>query len=181
MATAAFKLLKCTGTNAATETDCSKQPDFLSVDSATETPANAPIGVPGDALSSPAYSYEVWLRLECTTAPNNKVENLKFHGPSTQPDSDQSPPNRLFVMAGTTGTGATPVSTASTVATVDQAANYFGTGVGEYLAIDVVPGDDQIDAVGEQSEFLVLQLKVLDQATRGNMIEVPLNFTYDES
>lgn len=181
MATAAFKLNKCTGTNAATETDCNWAPKFLAVDSATTPPSSAPIGVPKDAGSSPGYSYECWLRLECTAAPNNAVENIKFYGPPYQPDYNESPPNRLFIMAGTTATGATPVTSASSVAVTHQAANYVGTGVGEYLAIGVEPEDDKINAVGEKSDYLVLQLKVLDQAQRGSMIEVPLNFSYDES
>ncbi len=180
MATAAFKLLKCTGTSAATETDCSKNPKFLSVDDATTPAANAPVAVPGDAGSSPGYSFECWLRLECTAAPNNFCENFKFYGPAEQPDADQSPGNRVFIMAGTTATGATPTAAASTVAITDQAANYYGTGAGEYLAIGVAPGDDIIDATGEKSDYLVLQLKVLDQANRGNMISVPLNFSFDE-
>lgn len=180
MATAAFKLNKCTGASAATETDCSKNPKFLSVDDASTPAANAPVAVPGDASASPAYSYECWLRMECTAAPNNFCQNFKFYGPAEQPDANQSPGNRVFIMAGTTATGATPVASASSIATEDQAANYYGTGVGEYLAIGVDPADDIIDAVGEKTDYLVLQLKVLDQANRGNMISVPLNVSFDE-
>ena len=110
----------------------SKQPNFLSADERDVTPSNHSVGVP-DVASSPNYSYEMWLRLKCTVAPNSQCTNFKFWGPATQPDSDDTPGDEMTVLAGTTGTGATPTDSASTVATTAQHSNYFGPGAGEFL------------------------------------------------
>ena len=178
MATAAFTLYKCTGASAGSETDTVKNPTFLSADEHDSVPANHPVAVP-DAASSPNYSYECWLRMKCSTAPNNQCTNFKFWGPSTQPDSEDSPGNEMTILAGTTGTGATPTDSASTVATTAQHSNYNASD--NNLSIGVVPGDNKIDAVNEYTDYLILQLKVEDQAQRGDIAQIPFSIEYDES
>ena len=172
MAQAAFKCLKCTGSNASTETDVSKQPNFLSIDGVDSTPSNYPVQRPATVVSDPTYSYEMWLRWECTTAPDNKCENYKIYGPPYQPDVDDTPGNCMFVMWGTTDTGATPTDSASSIATVPQynaasGTGYFGLTSALSLGVDTV--DDQIDALGEQTDYLVAQLKLVGGAQLGNM------------
>ena len=180
MATAAFTAYKCTGVNAATETDSVKNPCFLNSDEhSTDTGAHR-VGVP-DPVSSPNYSYEVYLRLKCITAPNNDCDNFKFWGPSEQPDYMDTPGNKLTIMVATTATGATPTDNASTVATTVQHTNYNGPDPGSHLAIGVVPVDDVIDAVGEYTDYIVFQLKVEDGAQRGEMATLPFYIEYDEA
>lgn len=168
MANAAFDLKQCTGTNAATETTLSTRvAAFKNVDSVSVDTAAYPVPVPKDAGSSPAYSKELWLRLVNTAAPDNYCQNFKWWGPATRPDYEASPPNKVTIMAGTTGTGATPTSSASSVATTSQHNNYYSEGTG--LTIGVVPGDSKIDAVGEKTNYLVLQEKVELGAAQGDL------------
>lgn len=178
MAIAAFTLYKCTDGSAATETDTVKNPTFLSADEHDTVPANHPVAVP-DAVSSPNYSYECWLRLKCITAPNNQCTNFKFWGPALQPDNEDTPGNEMTVMAGTTGTAATPTDSASTVAAAAQHSNYNASD--NNLSIGVVPADNKIDAVGEYTDYLVLQLKVEDEAQRGALATLSFSMEYDES
>ena len=180
MSTAAFKVVKLTGVNGATETDTSENPGWLSADVHDANPSNHQVGVP-DAVSSPNYSYECQTAYKCTVAPNKQCVNFKYFGPAVQPDADDTPGNKMTVYAGTTEAPVTPTNSASSVATTVQHSNYFGPGAGEYLAIGVVPDDDMIDAVGEYTHCLVTQLKVEDQAQRGAIATVPYSIEYDES
>lgn len=177
MALAAFKLLKCTGTNAATEADCSKHPCFLSADLNSTATTTYPIAIPADADSATgdSYSYENWLRLECTSVPDNYCQTFKVYGPSTQPDD---PTNKLTVMIGTTDTGVTPTANASSVATTIQHTNYYSAATG--LSIGVEPSDNQIAAVGEKTDYVVLQLQVEYEAEQGDISTVVGNWSYEE-
>jgi hypothetical protein len=173
MALAAFKCLKCTGTNAATETDVSKKPNFLSVDEVDATPSNHPITRPATVVADPTYSYEMALRWECTAAPDNDCTNFKLYGPSHQPDYEDNPGDCMFVMWGTSATGVTPVNSASTIATTAQYEASGGTGyysVSTALSLGVNPGDDKIDAVGEKTDYLYAQLKLVGGVQLGDMV-----------
>ena len=174
MAIATFKLSKCTGTNAATEADSSRTPKFLNVDANSTDTANNPVAVPLSGADN--YSYEVWLRLECTAAPDNYCQTFKIFGPSLQPDS---PANLVKIKIGTTGTGATPVNSASSVAATQQNTNYYDSSV-HFLSVGVVPGDAKINAVGEKTNYIVLQLVVSPGATRGNMGLQSFYISYEE-
>ncbi len=166
MAIAALNLKKCTGTNAATETTISdKRLAFLSIDSTGNDYNANPIPVPRDAGSSPAYGMELWIRWELAAAPDGYLNNFKYAGPATQPDAAANPPNKVTIYAGTTGTGATPVKTQSSVATAVQHSSYYSEATA--LAIGVVPGDGKLEAVGEKTNFLVLQPRVAYLAVQG--------------
>lgn len=158
MALAQLKCLKCTGTNAATETDCNKTPTFLSVDAVDADPLSNPISAPLDAGSSPTYSMENVLRWELTSAPDNYIESLKAFGPSLQPDWDAPTPNKMTVNWGTTQSPTTPTSNASSIATTSQHDNYYSAATG--LSIPLVPGDNRLDAVGEKTYYLYSQLQL---------------------
>jgi hypothetical protein len=184
VANAAFKVVKCTGTNASTETDVSKAPNFLSVDAVHSTPSDYKIKRPASIPANPTYSFEMWLRLECTVAPDNECENFRFYGPAFQPDHEDNPGNCLFVMWGTTASGATPVNTASSVATVAQYEVSGGTGYfdpASALSVGVNPGDNVIDAVGEKTDYLVAQLKIVGGAQAGSMLGQIWFYLWEES
>lgn len=179
MALAAFKLVKCIGANAATEIDSSKHPCFLSSDLHSEIPANYPVARPQSALEAPNYSMEVWLRYECTVAPDNQVENIKVWGPNKRPDAEGSPANQLTIYIGTTATGATPTDAQSTVALTRQDTNHYEAG--NALALPTATGDSIIDAVGEKTNYLVLQLAVDELAATGDMQTQTFFIQYEES
>lgn len=171
MAYASFKLLKCTSTNAATETDSDKAPNFLSTDSATDSPASAPLRVPATGTS---YSFEAWFRLECTAAPDNYAENFKVFGPATQPDD---PRNKLVIKMGISTPGVTPVATASSVATTAQHSNYNSAGTA--LLFDDV--NETVTAIGNKTRFFVAQMNVSLGAEGGDILPALFNFTWDET
>jgi hypothetical protein len=176
MAIATFKLTKCTGTAAGgvlpTETDTSRTPMFLSSDIHSTVTTDYPIAIPATGTT---YSYECWLRLECTVAPDNYCQTFKVFGPSAQPDS---PNNKLKIYIGTTGTATTPTASSSSVATTQQNTNYYSSGTA--LAVSVIPGDAKIDAIGEKTNYIVLQLQLAVGAARGNMGLQPFYIQYDE-
>jgi len=175
MATATFATLKCTGSGAATKTDCSAHPCFLSADIVSTDQASYPIKAPALAVSNPNYSYELWLKLRCTAAPDSYCYNFKFYGSSDQPDS---PVNKLTVYVGTSPTGATPVSSASSVATVAQHATHYDLGTA--LVIPVDPVDSKINAVNEETNYLALQLKVEYGASQGAIATFVPNVSWEE-
>lgn len=174
MATATFATLKCTSWGAATETDVSAHPCFLSADIVSTDTASYPVKAPV-AGGNPSYSYELWLKLRCTAAPDNYCQNFKFYGSTLRPDS---PTDKLTVYVGTTPTGATPVNTASSVATVVQHTTHYSTGTA--LTIPVDPGDSKINAVNEETNYLVLQLKVEEGATQGAIASYIPNVSWEE-
>jgi hypothetical protein len=175
MATATFATLKCTGSGAATETDCSAHPCFLSADVVSIDTASYPVKAPVSAASEPNYSHELWLKLRCTAAPDNYCYNFKFFGSNDQPDS---PVNKLTVYVGTTPTGATPVSSASSVATAVQHTTHYDLGTA--LTIPVDPVDNKINAINEETNHLVLQLKVEFGATQGAIASYVPNVSWEE-
>lgn len=179
MALAAFKLLKCIGSGAGTETDCDKHPTFLSADVVSLETDTYPISVPVSAAASPNYSFELWVRLECTAAPDNYCQNFKIWGPDEQPDHGDTPGDKMTIYIGTTASGATPTDSASSIATTAQHSNYYSQATG--LAVGVQPSGDQIDSVGEQTDYVVLQLKVQDQAQQGDLQTVVFNWYYEET
>jgi hypothetical protein len=175
MATASFITLKCTGTGAATKTDCSAHPCFLSADIVSIDQASYPIKAPVSAISNPSYSYELWLKLRCSAAPDSYCQNFKFYGSNVRPDS---PTDKLTIYVGTTATGATPVNTASSVATAIQHTTHYDLGTA--LTVPVDPGDSKINAVNEETNYLVLQLKVEFGAAQGVMASYVPNLTWEE-
>lgn len=183
MALAAFKLVKCTGTNAAVETDCGKHPTFISADIVNLDTELYPITVPVSAAVSPTRSFENWLRLELTGLPDNYCQNFKIWGPAAQPDAGDTPGDRMTIYIGTTAAGATPTDAESSVAVEAQhdqgSVGYFSQATA--LAIDVEASDNKIEAIGEKTDYVVLQLWVQDLAQQGGMQTVVFNWYYEEA
>lgn len=177
MAFATLKLYKCTGTNAATETYVSDSiVAFLNADIHSVDVGSYAIGVPAGVADPANYSYETWLRWTLDNEPDNYIQNIKVYGSSSQPDS---PNNKLTVMMGATETAATPVDTASTVATTAQHSNYYDATTNN-LAITVVPADNKLDTTGEQTFYCVSQLKVEYGAQQSQVGTMTFNMTYEE-
>ncbi len=171
MAWAEFKILKCTETNAATETDTSGASYFLSADNASTTPSSYPLAIPNAGTT---LSYEAWFRLQCTAAPNNYAENFDVWGPNTQPDD---PSNKLTVYMGASVSGVTPINTTSTVADTIQHTNYYEAG--NALTFDNV--NETVTAISDQTRFFVMQLVVAPFATTGTQAAMLFNMAWDET
>jgi hypothetical protein len=177
MALAAFKLLKCTGTDAAVETDSAKVIGLLSADIVSVDTAVYYIGAP-IASGEITRSYEDWMRQEMTAAPDNYCQTFKIFGPSTQPDYLDTPGDQMTIMLGTTDSGVTPVDTASSVATVSQHDNYYSVATG--LSVGVEPSDGVIDTIGQKTDYVVAQLKVEFDVQQGDMTAFAMQWSYEE-
>lgn len=160
---ATITIIGCTGANAATEATITGLM-MRSNDSVAVTKAN-PITIPSGAS---VYSYEKWLRFKDTVAPANQCTNFKYWGPNTIPGTG------LVLKAGTTATGAAPVSTASSVATTQQDTNYYDTS--HQLSI---PGT--LTTINGETDFLVLQFTVANTAGPGDIVQQTHNYSWDEN
>ena len=169
MALAQFTLYKCYGTNAATETNTSWNPTFLNADLHSTNTGTYPVAVPDSGYN---YSYETWLRLKCTTAPDNAVANIKVW---YQTDA---PATGVDIYIGTNASGVTPVATASSYATTD-ATDYDDSGTA--LTWGTPQANDQITAVDQYTDYLIAQLRVGTTAGQGNLTTQILHIQYDES
>lgn len=153
----------CTGTDAGTEATITSIM-FRANDSVATDKSNPIVITSG----STAYSYEKWIRWYCSVAPDTQCTNFKFWGAATPPGTG------LTVYAGTTATGVTPVVTESAVATTQQDTNYVSLATG--LAVS-----GTLTAIGNETDYLVLQLRVADTATQGDMAQQTYNYAYDEN
>jgi len=169
MALAAFSLYKRYGTSPGTETDTSWNPCFLSSDLHSTNPGSYTIPVPETGYN---YSYENWLRLKCTSAPDNAIANIKFWFAASDPGTG------LDIMIGTTATYATPVDSASSVATVDGTTY---SDVSSALAWGTPQANDKITAVAQYTDYLVMQLRIGATANQGAMTTATMHYQYDES
>ena len=146
MAFAVFKLTKTYGTSPGTSSDCSgKAFGFLSTDT-NDAPSSAnAVAVPLLVTDPANYSYESWLRLVLTSAPDNSVTSLKIWGPDSQPDGD----TKITDYVGTTATYATPSASASSVAT-DRIVETFNVPVFEVItpAVETAVAMTKTGAVG---------------------------------
>ena len=160
---ATITIIGCTGVNAATEATITGLM-MRSDDSVAVTKAN-PITIPAGAS---VYSYEKWLRFKDTVAPANQCTNFKYWGPNSIPGTG------MILKAGTVDTGATPVATASSVATTQQDTNYYDTS--HQLSI---PGT--LTSQNQETDYLVLQLTVANTASPGDIAQQTHNYSYDEN
>jgi hypothetical protein len=167
---ATIRLVKCTGVNAATETDLGATPGIAlkSNDTAVNDTTSYPVTIP--AVSS-GYSYENYLRWRCTAAPDTQCTNFKYWGPAAELKAGAD----IYVNTAASGAGATPVNTASAVATVRQDPTHYSAATALSIA-------GTLTGIGQQSAYLVAQL-VVDSAvaTQGNAVQATHSYSYDEN
>lgn len=178
MALASFKLLKCVGAIAsgshASEVDCEKHPTFLTADTVDAVAANYPVAVP-ETGEDPVYSYETWLRMECTNAPDNYCQNFVVWGPQEQPDY---PTDKLTIFIGSTSVASSAITTVSTFAS-HTAQQYYS--VDQSTAWVPISADSiTVSGVGSSTGYLILQLKVEAGASQGNMAGQSFDIEYEE-
>lgn len=138
---------------------------FLPIDSTTASKTDNPITLPE---SGTRYSYEVWIRLRCDLAPNDRVDNIKAWYDSGLPATGQN----ITVNSDTVNTYQTPINLQSNRGTrVD-----FDTKASEGDSISL---SGTLQNVGDYSSWLVFQLEVLSNAETGEF-DVDYIIQYDE-
>jgi len=114
-------------------------------------------------------SFEKWLRAHITSDPDNWIGHFKIWG-------DGGVDTGTTLRYGSTGTGAEPTSSASTVAVTD-----FTTAVsGSKGNWDAAVRDLASLAVSPYSDFLVLQLQTSVAASPGDWTTETINYEYQE-
>lgn len=161
---------------------------FKTADDAT-IDSNNPVPIPAAGTN---YSYWKQIYLKCDTAPDTQVDNIKFYTDGTgfgtgitlnvgnQFPTHNSGSNAGYEVA--TGTGGTSgdevVANHAGITTVSSAFSYTS---GSPLSGPTISEDSSIiNAIGESTNYLVLQLAVINTATPGNKSNETLTFQYDE-
>lgn len=148
-----------------------------------------PVPIPASGTN---YSYWKHIYLRCDAAPNTQVDNIKFYTDGTGYGTgitlnvgDQFPTKNSastvgYVQAtGTPGTSGDEVTanhagitTVTDAFTFTSASPLSGPTISEDLSI--------INAIGETTNYLVLQAAVTSTASPGNKTDETLTFQYDE-
>lgn len=151
-----------TSTNAATMSSAVTGIDFISDDNATNSLANRT----ANPITAGNRSYEKWLKARVDAAPDNSVSNFKFW-------TDGTVQTETTLYVGTTATGATPVSTSSSVATTDATTYTSGSKLTWHSG--------SLTGIGDATDYLVLQLSTTASAAAGNWTQETLSYSYDET
>jgi hypothetical protein len=159
------------GTSPGSSSDCTgKTAGLLSVDANVAPSSANAVAVPLLVTDPDNYSFESWLRLVLTSAPDNSVTSLKVWGPNTRPNGDAEVTDYI----GTIATYATPSDSGSSVATdrVDTVRYSVGT---------ALPIAGTLESVNDASNFIVMQRKVGFGAGKGTLPNQIFNYQYIES
>lgn len=155
-----------------------KQADDATIDS------NDPIPIPAAGTN---YSYWKQVYLYCDTAPSTQVDNVKFYtdggGFGTGITLNIADANPVKNSGASTGydvadAAVTMASGGHTdVTTVTDAFTYTS---GSPRTCTISEAGSIIDAIGETTNYIVLQLAVGTTASPGNLDDETLTFQYDE-
>jgi hypothetical protein len=160
-----------TGVNAATESPAGDATNWnLQSTDAYDSTGTAyqtnKVTVPSSGTS---YSYERWMRLYFSGTFNNINNVLVYKSAGSLSDS------ALDILAGTTTSAVTPITTVSSVATTT-----LTSWDSALEAIDITPGAGLVAA--GYSDYFVLQLKVPSTVTTpGDIGTITITFSYDVS
>jgi len=188
--TATFNVMLDTGGSAgspATETNTDglgppnvrfKQADDPNIDS------NNPIPIPTD--SSTNYSYWKQVYLQCGTAPDTQVDNVRFFtdgtGFGTGITTNIGSP--FPEKSSTSDLGYDPATSAVAItnhANVNSASDVFTYTSGTLLdGPTISETDNTITASGNTTDYMVLGMNVTSGASPGNLADETFTFRYDE-
>jgi len=148
-----------------------------------------PVPIPSAGTN---YSYWKQIYLYCDTGPDTQVDNVKFYTDGTGFGTgitlnvgDEFPTHGSASNAGYEVATGTPGTTGDEVtanhAGVTGVTNAFTFTSGSPLSGPTISEDSSvINAAGESTNYLVLQLAVINTATPGNKSDETLTFQYDE-
>jgi hypothetical protein len=148
-----------------------------------------PVPIPAAGTN---YSYWKQIYLYCDTAPDTQVDNIKFYTDGTGfgtgitlnigdefPTHNNASDAGYEVATGTSGTTGDEVVAAH--AGLTGVTDAFTFTSGSPLSGPSISEDGSIiNAIGESTNYLVLQLAVINTATPGNKSDETLTFQYDE-
>ena len=144
---------------------------------------NDPIPIPG---SGTGYSYWKQVYLYCDTAPSTQVDNIKFYTDGggfgtgiTLKAGDEFPVKNSTADTGYDVANAAEVMTNHTDITASTDAFTFTSG-SPLSGPTISEAGNVINAIGETTNYLVLQLEVADTASPGDLANETLTFQYDE-
>ncbi len=113
------------------------------------------------------YSYEKWLRLKVTVAPDTNISTLKFYT-----DGAKGWAAQVKLWAKAVATYVTPAEATATAGYTDAFAYTSGS------ALDL--GTAAVTGTGEKGDHVVAMLEVETGATQGALAGETLTFSFDE-
>ena len=140
---------------------------FKNADNAT-VDANNPMVIPA---SGQDYSYEKWLRLNISVAPDTQIENLQAYSDGTSGFGAG-----VKTWYKTAGSFSTPAEATSTAGYTD----FFTATSGSPIDMDAT-NTGPFSSTGDIGDYLVMMLEVEDTATQGALTAEDIVFSYDES
>jgi len=154
-----------------------KQADDPTIDSASPMPITA---------ATTEFSRWKQIYLLCDTAPDTQVDNIRFFTDGggfgtgiTVKVGDQFPLHSAAVETGYDVSDANEVMTNHT--DISASSDAFGFTTGAPLSGPTISeAGSIINATGETTNYLVLQMEVIDTASPGNLTDETFTFRYDE-
>lgn len=148
-----------------------------------------PIPIPAAGTN---YSYWKHIYLKCDTAPDTQVDNIKFYTDGAGfgtgitlnvglqfPTKNNASSAGYEVATGTPGTTGDEFVAAH--ASISSSADAFTYTSGSPLSGPTISEDGNIiNSINETTNYLVLQMAVINTATPGNKTNETLTFQYDE-
>ena len=150
---------------------------------------NNPIPVP---TSGTNYSFWKHVYMQVSTAVGlTKIDNVQFYGDGAVFDytgvtlnvSTATPNNTALtnygyaVAVGTAAVTGTILTGHGSVSAVASATGYTS---GSPLTVSISEASNQLDATGEKTDYIIMQLAVTDAASSGTLTAETLTISYDE-
>jgi len=136
---------------------------FKNTDDAT-VDTNDPMVIPGSGTD---YSFEKWLRLNVTVAPDTNISNLKVYTDGA---------NGFGTGVGMHWKAVTAYSTPAEATATTGYTDAFTYTSGSALSLGAGP----YTGTGEKGDHLVAIMTVADTATQGSLTAETVTFSYDE-
>lgn len=160
---------------------------FKTADDAT-IDTNNPIPIP-DAGTK--YSYWKQCYLYCTGAPSTKVDNVKLYSDGggfgtgiTVKVGDEFPVKTAALDTGYEVATGTPGDTGDEMvaahADLTGSTDLFSFTSGSPLAVSINEAGNIIDAIGETTNYVCMQMEVVSTASPGDLTDETITFQYDE-
>lgn len=160
---------------------------FKTADDAT-IDTNNPIPIP---TSGTKYSYWKQIYLYCGTAPSTKVDNVKLYSDGggfgtgiTLKVGDEFPTKTDALDTGYEVATGTPGDTGDEMvaahAGLTGSTDMFTFTSGSPLSVSISEAGSIIDAIGETTNYVCMQMEVLSTASPGDLTDETLTFQYDE-
>ena len=160
---------------------------FKTADDAT-IDTNNPIPIPGAGTK---YSYWKQIYLYCGTAPSTKVDNVKLYTDAagfgtgiTVKAGDEFPTKTSASDAGYEVATGTPGDTGDEMvaahAGLTGSTDVFTFTSGAPLSVSIGEAGNIIDAIGESTNYVVLQMEVGSTASPGDLTDETFTWQYDE-